>query len=276
MGFQHIEVEPVAGALGAEVSGVDLTKALADEVVAEIQEAWLQHKVLFFRDQPVTVEQQKAFARNFGELHIHPVLQQMADEGHPEVVVLESDERRPYVAHRWHSDVTFEKAPPNGSILHAVAVPDTGGDTLWASMTAAWDALSDAMQRLLSGLEALHDGGGFKRIAFEEERRKDLERRQTAVHPVVRTHPETGAKVLFVNATFTKSIVGMHPAESRALLDFLFRHIENPDFQVRFRWRKDSIAMWDNRCTQHRVVQDNVPAYRRMERITLIGEAPYA
>src|SRR5262245_22128117 len=198
----------------------------------------------------------------------------MAGQGHPEIVVLESDASRPIVADRWHSDVTFEKCPPLGSILRAVAVPAAGGDTLWASMYAAWEALSDAMQRLLSGLTALHDGGGFHAIAKDEAQRKDLESRQRAVHPVVRTHPVTGRKALFVNSVFTKAIVGMKPAESRALLGFLYEHLAALDFSVRFRWRKDSIAMWDNRCTQHRVLADALPEYRRMERVTLIGDAP--
>jgi taurine dioxygenase len=198
----------------------------------------------------------------------------MADQGHPEIVVLESDARRPIVADRWHSDVTFEKCPPLGSILRAVAVPAAGGDTLWASMYAAYEALSDTLQRLLSGLSAVHDGGGFARIAKDDAQRKDLEARQTAVHPVVRTHPVTGRKALFVNSVFTKGIVGMKPAESRALLGFLYEHVSTPDFSCRFRWRKDSIAMWDNRCTQHRVLADALPEYRRMERVTLIGDAP--
>jgi taurine dioxygenase len=221
------------------------------------------------------VAEHKAFARQFGELHVHPVLQQMADQGHPEIVVLESDASRPIVADRWHSDVTFEKCPPLGSILRAVAVPAAGGDTMWASMYAAWDALSDAMQRLLSGLTAFHDGGGFRAIARNEAQKKDLEARQTAVHPVVRTHPVTGRKALFVNSVFTKGIIGMKPAESRALLGFLYEHLATPDFTCRFRWRKDSLAMWDNRCTQHRVLADALPEYRRMERVTLIGDAPY-
>jgi taurine dioxygenase len=221
------------------------------------------------------VDAHKAFARNFGELHVHPVLQQMASQGHPEIVVLESDAKRPIVAERWHSDVTFEKCPPMGSVLRAVAVPAAGGDTMWASMYAAWEGLSDAMQRLLSGLTALHDGGGFARIAKDEAQRKDLASRQTAVHPVVRTHPVTGRKGIFVNSVFTKHIVGMKPAESEALLRFLYRHVETPDFSCRFRWRKDSLAMWDNRCTQHRVLADALHEYRRMERVTLIGDAPY-
>ena len=268
------QVERLAGALGAEVHGVDLARPLDAAAKQTLHDAWMTHQVLFFRDQAITVDQHKAFARNFGELHVHPVLQQMAEQGHPEIVVLESDASRPIVADRWHSDVTFEKCPPLGSILRAVAVPAAGGDTLWVSMYAAYEALSGTLQRLLSGLSALHDGGRFRAIAKDEAQRKDLEARQSAVHPVVRTHPVTGRKALFVNSVFTKGIVGMKPAESRALLGFLFEHLASPDFSCRFRWRKDSIAMWDNRCTQHRVLADALPEYRRMERVTLIGDAP--
>ena len=268
------EVERIAGALGAEVRGLDLARPLDPATRQVLHDAWMEHQVLFFRDQAITVDQHKAFARNFGELHVHPVLQQMADQGHPEIVVLESDASRPIVADRWHSDVTFERCPPLGSILRAIAVPAAGGDTMWASMYAAWEALSDAMQRLLSGLTALHDGGGFARIAKDEAQRRDLASRQNAVHPVVRTHPVTRRKALFVNSVFTKRIVGMKPAESRALLGFLCEHLAEPDFSCRFRWRKDSIAMWDNRCTQHRVLADALPEYRRMERVTLIGDEP--
>jgi taurine dioxygenase len=270
-----LTLEPVAGALGAEVHGAKLGEPLDDATAQALHDAWMRHQVLFFRDQAIDVEQHKAFARRFGELHVHPVLQQMAGEGHPEIVVLESDADRPVVASRWHSDVTFEKRPPMGSILRAVEVPEAGGDTLWASTTAAYDALSDRMQRLLDGLEAFHDGGGFRRVARDEAQRRDLESRQTAAHPVVRTHPVTGRKSIFVNPVFTKHVVGMKPAESRALLHFLFEHVASPDFTCRFRWRKHSIAMWDNRCTQHRVVADNLSAYRRMERVTLVGDEPF-
>src|SRR5262245_19470746 len=269
------ELERLAGALGAEVRGIDLARPLDARTKEALDGAWMEHQVLFFRDQAITVDQHKTFARSFGELHVHPVLQQMADQGHPEIVVLKSDAKRPIVADRWHSDVTFEKCPPKGSILRAVAVPAAGGDTMWASMYAAYEALSDAMQRLLSGLTAFHDGGGFRAIARNDAQKKDLESRQSAVHPVVRTHPVTGRKGLFVNSVFTKGIVGMKPAESRALLGFLYEHAAQPDFSCRFRWRKDSLAMWDNRCTQHRVLADALPEYRRMERVTLIGDAPY-
>jgi len=272
--YERIRVEPLAGAIGAEVSGVDLRKPAEREVVAEIRQAWLAHQVLFFRDQPLSVDEHKAFARHFGELHIHPVLQQMADQGHPEIVVLESDAKRPYVADRWHSDVTFEREPPLGSILRAVAVPDAGGDTLWASMTAAYDALSEPMKNALAPLRAVHSGAGFRRRASEAQR-DALAQNEATTHPVIRTHPETGRKAIFVNSTFTRGIEGMKPREGEALLQFLYEHVASPEFSCRFRWRKDSLAMWDNRCTQHRVVADNLSAYRRMERVTLIGDRPF-
>jgi len=260
---------PLTAALGAEVGGIDLREPLDPATTKELNEGWLRHQVLFFRDQDLTREQHKAFARNFGELHVHPVLQQLKDEGHPEIIVLESDAKRPFLADRWHSDVTFEHAPPKGSILRAVAVPDTGGDTMWASMYLAYEGLSDKLQRFVDGLEAYHDPAHHGVTA--KERGVAIE---SATHPVVRRHPETGRKALFVNSGFTRHIVGMKRDESDALLHLLFARIADPDIQCRFRWRAGSLAMWDNRCTQHRVVADARGEYRRMERVTLIGDVP--
>ena len=268
-----LRFEPLAGALGAEVTGLDLAHPLSPPRFKELHDGWMLHQVLFFRAQDVTLDQPKEFARQFGELHVHPVLPQMAGRGHPEVVVLESGEKMRFVAERWHSDVTFQKEPPLGSVLRAVVVPEAGGDTMWSSMYAAYDALSDAMQRLLSELRALHHGCGFRYIA-KEEQKEDLESNLSAAHPVIRTHPVTGRKAIFVNATFTKEIVGMKPEESRALLRFLTEHVARPEFTCRFRWRPNSVAMWDNRCTQHAVIPDNLDGHRRMERITIMGDAP--
>jgi len=269
----QLTVEPLAAALGAEVSGIDLTRPLDEATFDALHAAWMTHQVLFFREQEITLDQHKAFARRFGDLHVHPVLQQLKAQGHPEVVVLESNDAAPFVASEWHSDVTFERRPPLGSVLHAVQVPPAGGDTMWASMYAAYDALSGEMQRVLSSLRAVHDGGGFRAIATADQA-ETLERDARATHPVVRTHPVTARKALFVNATFTKGIEGMHPKEGRALLRFLFEHIASPEFSCRFRWRPNSIAMWDNRCTQHRVIADAATAHRRMQRITICGDEP--
>jgi taurine dioxygenase len=274
---QHITVSPLAGALGAEIMGVHLG-TLNEGEFAEVHAALLQHQVIFFRDQDITRDQHKAFGRGFGPLHVHPFLQPLKEEGHSEFVVLESDAKHPFVAEAWHSDVTFQDTPPLGSVLRCVNAPEFGGDTMWASMYAAYEALSDTMQRLLSGLTAVHDTSRtFSRGNYNTEHigGKRAEEVVSAEHPVIRTHPETGRKALFVNSTFTDSIKGMKPAESTALLSFLYRHIESPDFSCRFRWRKNSMAMWDNRCTQHRVVADNLAAYRRMERVTICGDKPF-
>ncbi|HVM96913.1 MAG TPA: taurine dioxygenase [Candidatus Acidoferrales bacterium] len=273
MAYERIRIEPVAAALGAEVSGVDLTQPLDNKMLDEIQSAWMQHQVLFFRDQNISAEQHKAFAGHFGELHVHPVLPSRAAEGHPELVVLESNEHLPYVADSWHSDVTFERRPPLGSVLHGVIIPAAGGDTMWASMYAAYEALSDTMQRFLSSLHAVHDGGAFRAVATEAQK-DDLAKDEAAIHPVIRTHPVTGRKALFVNSGFTRRIKGMRRKESTALLQFLFEHVTSPELSCRFRWRPHSIAMWDNRCTQHRVIGDNLRAHRRMERATICGDVP--
>ncbi len=274
MTYERITVEPIAGALGAEVRGVDLAAPVDGATRAEIHEAWMRHQVLFFRDQAIGPEQHKTFARQFGELHVHPVLSSRREEGHPEIVVLESDADRPFVAESWHSDVTFERKPPLGSVLRGAIIPEWGGDTMWSSMYAAYEALSTAMQRLLSELRAVHDGGAFQALATEHQRR-ELARDERTTHPVIRTHPVTGRKSIFVNATFTKKIAGMRSKESAPLLAFLFEHVGSPEFTCRFRWRSNSIAMWDNRCTQHRVISDNLHAHRRMERVTICGDEPF-
>jgi taurine dioxygenase len=275
MAAKRIEVRRLAGALGAEISGVDLTQPLDDPTVKEIHDAWMEHQVLFLRAQRITRDQHKEFGRRFGDLHVHAVLQPLAKEGHPEIVLLESNEKIPFVADAWHSDVTFERKPPMGSILRAALAPGYGGDTMWASMYAAYEALSDSMQRFLSGLRARHAGDFFNYIAKDDASRRELAKDNGAVHPVIRTHPVTGRKGIFVNSTFTKSIEGMKPAESKALLAFLYDHVAQPDWSVRFHWETDSIAMWDNRCTQHRVLRDRIEAHRKMERVTIVGDAPF-
>jgi len=275
--YQHISVHPIAGTIGAEVSNVTLGN-LNESEFSEIHAALLEHQVIFFRDQELTRDQHKAFGRRFGTLHIHPFLQPLKNEGHPEFIVLESDEKHPFVADAWHSDVTFEDKPPLGSVLRCVAAPEFGGDTMWSSMYTAYESLSGTMQRFLSGLIAIHDTSRtFSRNDYKIEHigGKRAETIVSAEHPVIRTHPETGRKALYVNSTFTNSIKDMKPAESAALLGFLYRHIESPDFSCRFRWQKNSMAMWDNRCTQHRVVADNLAAYRRMERVTVMGDKPF-
>jgi taurine dioxygenase len=275
MSYREINVTPLAGALGAQVGGVDLGE-VDDATFAEIHRAWLEHQVLFFRDQDLMPEQHKAFGARFGALQIHPYLHSRRDEGHPEIVILESDAERPFVAAGWHSDVTFIECPPMGSVLRAVEVPDWGGDTMWASMYAAYEALSGTMQRLLGELVAVHDTSKtFSRAAYPAEGHPDPDAMPQVEHPVVRTHPETGRKALFVNSAFTRKIKGMRSAESGALLGFLYQHMATPELTCRFHWEKNSVALWDNRCTQHRAVADNLKAHRRMERVTIEGDRPH-
>lgn len=279
MNEQQIEVHPLTGALGAEIQGVDLAEPLGNQTFQEIHDALMAHQVIFFRDQDITPDQHIAFARSFGELHVHPYAPQL--EGYPEVLVLENDETRPPRINAWHTDVTFEERPPMGSILHGKVIPEHGGDTLWANTYMAYEALSDRLQHFLDGMTAVHD---YARPFFGvgvPEREVDWDRfaaarktRPPMEHPVVRTHPVTGRKSLFVNSVFTSHLKDVRQKESEALLRLLYEHLQSPDFQCRFRWRENSIAFWDNRCTQHFAAADYFPQARLMQRVTVVGERP--
>jgi taurine dioxygenase len=269
-----IEVKPLTGHIGAELHGIDLRQPLDDGALERIHAALLEHLVIFFRDQSITPDQHVAFGERFGELHIHPAAPCV--NGRPELMKIHADATSPFAeGTRWHSDVSSEEEPPMASILHLTTVPEVGGDTLFSSMYAAYNALSDTMKQLLDPLEALHTsdvhrgryeqvGGGLRRDEFPE-----------AVHPVIRTHPETGRKLIYVNEPFTRQIVGMTQAESDALLRFLYTHCADPQFQCRFRWERNSIAMWDNRCTQHLATWDYFPATRSGIRVTVKGDRPF-
>lgn len=276
-----IGIHPVAGTLGAEISGVDLSKSLDDATIAEINQALLDNLVIFFRDQHITPDQQIAFARRFGELHIHPYIPHL--EGYPEVLALTSKEDGPgdmaYQSNTWHTDLTYQAEPPKACVLRGVEVPAAGGDTMWNNLYAAYDALSDPMKNFLDGMTAVHyiavsmpadfleHNYSAKQVARFHEVTPPVE------HPVVRTHPETGRKCLFVNRNFTSHIKGLQRSESDALVGFLLQHTEQPEFVVRFHWAKDSIAMWDNRCTQHYAVVD-YNRQRTMHRVTICGDRP--
>jgi taurine dioxygenase len=255
--------------IGAEVSGVDLSRPLSDEQFRAVRSALMEHQVIFFRDQRLTPEQQKAFGRRFGELHVHPASSNHP-EGHPEVMVIHADERSRWVAgEHWHSDVSCEEAPPMGSILYLQEVPPVGGDTLFASMYAAYETLSEPIRRLLEPLAAVHDGGHYYEGRYG--RSEDYPR---AEHPIVCAHPVTGRRLLFVNRTFTTHIPALAPAESDAILEMLYRHIETPEFQCRFRWEAGSVAFWDNRCVQHQAIWDYHPHRRHGHRVTIQGSRP--
>ncbi len=270
-----LRVRPVTPTIGAEVLGVDLGD-LSDSEFEAIRDALTHHQVIFFRDQDISVEAHKAFGARFGTLDVHP--NDPGLEGHPEVMIIHADENSKRVAgEMWHSDVSCSEEPPMGSILRMFVVPESGGDTMFASMYAAYEALSDRMKSLLAGLTAVHDGGPYYRGVNALIGRDDGGRSYPkAEHPVVRTHPVSGRKSLFVNSMFTTQILGLPKAESDAILAFLFDHVKNPQFQCRFRWEKDSVAFWDNRCTQHYAVWDYFPNVRSGYRVTVRGERPVA
>lgn len=270
--FTRFSVSPLTPRIGAEIDGVDLTRELPDETIAEIRQALLTYKVIFFRDQDITQEQHIAFARRFGDLEIHPMTP--SDQPNPEVFHLTA---RPGVgrgANVWHSDVTWREIPSLGSILRACVMPQIGGDTLFSDMVAAYEGLSPAMKEWLGTLTAVHDGGIFGTIKGEtEDSFRELYPPQE--HPVVRTHPETGERSLYVNSAFTTHIVGLSKKESDWLLEHLYSQASVPEYQCRFRWKVNSIAFWDNRSCQHYAVADYFPAPRVMERVTVIGDRPY-
>jgi taurine dioxygenase len=272
-----ITVTPVAGALGAEIGGVDLACDLGDAMVGEIRRAWLEHLVVFFRDQDLTPAEFLAFARRVGEPIEYPFVKGMAD--FPEIITVS---KLPHETVNfggiWHSDTVYLERPPMGTLLVAREVPPVGGDTMFASMYAAYDALSPGLQRVLGSLRAVHSSALADVSKTREDRIKDggfgEQREYCSEHPVVRTHPETGRKALYVNVAHTLRFAGWTEEESRPLLRFLFEHSVRPEFTCRFQWRVGSIAMWDNRCAMHNPVNDYHGYTRTMHRITLAGDAP--
>ncbi len=271
--YEHIRVEPVTGTIGAEVSGVDL-RDLDDDALAELRHAWLAHKVLFFRDQQLSRAEHVAYGHRFGELEVHPFIP--CPPGHPEIVVLESTPERQAAAEIWHSDVTWRVEPSLGSILYGRRIPPYGGDTVWADMELAYELLDDATKAEIEDRTAAHSFiKTFARDKSPEELAALSERYPEAHHPVVRTHPETGRRCLYVNANFTERIDDLEPERSAELLKRLCRQSAVPQLQCRFRWREGSVAQWDNRCTQHYAVPDYGGFSRRVERVTVCGDKPF-
>jgi taurine dioxygenase len=271
----RLDVQPIAGALGAEIHGVDLGADLDDATVAEIRRALLDHCVIFFRDQDFDDGQHKRLARRFGEIFIHPNYVGM--QADPEIVVIrrEPGDTR-VVGEEWHTDTTMMAVPPMGAILHALEVPPWGGDTLFASQYAAYEALSEGMKRLLAPLRAIHSDRlvagprSDRSVGRTTKARSDSAWRETInTHPIVTTHPETGRKVLFVNHSYTVGIEGFTDAESRPLLDYLMEHGHRPEFTCRFRWTKGAVAFWDNRCVKHLAINDAGPFRRVMRRVQI-------
>jgi taurine dioxygenase len=275
LGYDSITVRPVTPRIGAEVSDVDITRTLSNRQVDGLHRALAEHQVLFFRNQQFSLESQKAFGQLFGELHIHP--NTPGPEGHPDILPIHADADSKRVAgERWHSDVSCDPEPPLGSILHLHTVPPSGGDTIFASAYAAYDTLSERLKTFLDGLTALHSGErSYRRtnalLGIDDSGRTFPK----ANHPVVRTHPVTRRKALFVNRGFTYRINELPEEESEAVLNFLYQHAERAEFQVRFRWDVNSVAFWDNRAVQHIAMWDYFPNVRSGNRVTIKGDRPF-
>ena len=276
----RLEIQPIAGALGAELYGVDLGADLDDATIAEIRHALLDHGVIFFRDQEFDAAQHKALARRFGTIFIHPNYYGLQVD--PEILEIR---REPgdtkVVGEDWHADTTMMAEPPMGAILYALEVPPYGGDTLFANQYLAYESLSDGMKRMLGGLRAVHSdrmvaGPAVNHAGRSTKARADADWRETVnAHPVVRTHPETRRKLLYVNYSYTVGFEGMTEEESRPLLTYLMEHGNRPEFTCRFRWTKGAVAFWDNRCVKHLAVNDAQPFRRVMRRVQIAGDKPY-
>ncbi len=273
---RSISIEPLNPVIGAEIKGLDLRQTLSDEDIRIVQDALNEHQVMFFRDQDITSEQHLAFGRRFGELHVHPSIRSKPREKWTETLPVYADANtKRVVGDKWHTDVSCDEKPPYASILHLTVVPKTGGDTLFSSMYAAYQALSEPLKRFLEPLTATHDGAPN----YADRARRDGQDtadsiHPRAVHPVIATHPLTKRKAIYVNSIFTVRINELSEHESDDVLAFLFEHVTRPDFQCRFRWQPDSIAFWDNRAVQHYAVWDYYPHVRSGRRVTIRGDRP--
>jgi len=275
-----IQVTPVARALGAIVSGVNLSEDLPQSVIDQLGELLIRYQVLFFREQPISPEAQARFAARFGSLHVHPIYPVLPDL--PEIMLLDNHAGFLPDNDNWHTDVTFSETPPLAGILAAKRTPSSGGDTMWSSNSAAYEALSEPLRRLLDGLTAQHSiAKSFPAErwqcdpAFKERYERAVAKHPPIRHPVIRTHPVSRRKGLFVNSGFTTHINELNPEESRALLAFLDTHSARPEFTVRWRWEVDDVAFWDNRVTQHYAIADYLPERRTMHRATVNGDKPF-
>jgi len=261
-----IEITALAGSLGARIDGIDLNQLINDDEMKSLRSAFLEHCVLVFPEQDITPEAHVAFAARWGELHMMPMGQV---EGHPYVIVVDAAGSKAGRTDTWHTDVSFQEKPPMGSFLLARMLPDNGGDTMFANQYLAYESLTPAMRHLLDGLKALHTGAAFARLAGVDESAAP-----SAVHPVVRIHPETGRRALYVNAVFTSRFEGMTVEESRPLLHWLYAHCSQPNLTFRHRWHKGDLVLWDNRCVQHYAIHDYGEENRVMHRVTVVGDRP--
>ena len=270
-----LKVSPLTPSIGAIISKVSLNKDLNIGVIEQIYSALIKHQVVFFRDQNISPETHLKLAESFGEIDPgHPVYPHV--EGHQSIVLLKNDANNRPDTNDWHKDLTFKENPPFASILHGVKVPKVGGDTLWASMSAAYDQLPNGWKDHLEELEAIHDMGTFRNDFYKEggidSVNNALKKVGSAVHKVIETHPISGLKYLNVNQSFTRNIINESQGPSDHILQFLFQHISKPEFQVRFHWEDNSVAIWDNRITQHYAVFDYLSEFRHMQRVTVVND----
>jgi len=286
MAYQTITVKPISGALGAEIEGIDIAQDISQQAFAEIHRAFLEHSVLFFRNQDLPPERQIAFAKRFGPVMHDPFMK--APDGFPElmIVVKEKHEKQNF-AEGWHSDNTYLDRPPLGSFLYSVEVPDYGGDTMFASQYRAYEALSPGMKKMLDGMKAVHTPRSYAEAIANRQfiENPGMVMRDDAVmenalktvneHPVVRTHPETNRKALYVNAAYTIRFKDWTEEESKPILDYLIAHCVRPEFTCRFRWTPGTLTFWDNRCVQHNPINDYQGQRRVMRRVTAEGDRPF-
>jgi taurine dioxygenase len=275
MSYDTIRVIPVTPRIGAEIEGLELAKPLSNRQVDEIHQALVEHQVLFFRDQPLEADAHKRLGRYFGELHIHPSTP--GPEGHPEILPIHADAKSKRInGEYWHSDVSCDEEPPLGSILYLHTVPSSGGDTLFVSQFAAYDALSPRLKVYLEGLTASHSGDHvYRRNNALDGRAETGKTYPRSTHPIIRTHPVSKRKALFVNRDFTTHINELPRDEGRPILDYLFVHSTREEFQVRFKWKPHSVAFWDNRSVQHLAIWDYYPQTRSGRRVTIKGDRPH-
>ena len=270
-------IKPFAPNLGAVITGIDLSLDITDLQLKGIRDAFHKFQVLFFQNQSeISPENHIKLGKCFGDLHIHPAAPKM--KNYPEIFEINTDKNSKIAngAEDFHSDVSCDIEPPLGTMLQLHILPECGGDTMFANMYMAYEALSYPMQKFLSGLKASHESEHFYKGRYKTESNGEVGKEYpSAIHPIIRTHPETGRKAIFVNKFFTKSIEGLEPQESKFILDFLFGHIEKTEFQIRYRWNKNDMAFWDNRCTIHKALWDYFPYERKGRRVTIKGDIPF-
>jgi len=271
-----LTVTPLQPRIGAEIGGIDLRQPLTPELTKALRALLLQHKVIFFRDQDITRDQHVARGRQFGELEVHPFIRLQGDT-HPEIqpVYARPDRRGSGRADHWHTDTSWRLTPSLGAILRAIDVPDVGGDTIWVNAAAAYEELPEDVKQRIDDLYAVHDAARLAPLSSAEKAAEVRRNNPVVAHPVVRTHPETGEKSLYLNESLTTQILYLDKKESDELLQYLLSQFLRPEIQVRFKWRRNSIAFWDNRATVHYASNDYGDFPRRMERVAIVGDRPF-